>query len=60
LVILREGDLAYLQVRPLTGPRRDTTIGFEVEAPSAGFYRLFMEFQHHGRVRTAEFTVLAR
>ncbi|MDQ4011342.1 MAG: hypothetical protein M3228_11775 [Actinomycetota bacterium] len=60
LVILREGDLAYLQVRPITGPRRDTTIGFEVEAPSAGFYRLFMEFQHQGRVRTAEFTVLAR
>ena len=60
LVILREGDLAYLQVRPITGPRRDTTIGFEVEAPSAGYYRMFMEFQHHGQVRTAEFTVLAR
>jgi len=60
LVILREGDLAYLQVRPIEGPRRDTTIGFEVEAPSAGYYRMFMEFQHHGQVRTAEFTVLAR
>lgn len=60
LVILREGDLAYLQVRPITGPRRDTTIGFEVEAPTAGYYRMFVEFQHHGRVRTAEFTVLAR
>ena len=60
LVILREGDLAYLQVRPIEGPRRDTTIGFEVEAPSVGYYRMFMEFQHHGQVRTAEFTVLAR
>jgi hypothetical protein len=60
LVILREGDLAYLQVRPLEGPRRDTTIGFEVEARSVGYYRMFMEFQHHGQVRTAEFTVLAR
>ncbi|MGH3990740.1 MAG: hypothetical protein ACRDTZ_25995, partial [Pseudonocardiaceae bacterium] len=60
LVILREGDLAYLQVRPIEGPRRDTTIGFEVEAPTAGYYRMFVEFQHRGRVRTAEFTALAR
>jgi hypothetical protein len=60
LVILREGDLAYLHVRPMAGPRLDTTIGFEVEAPSAGFYRMFLEFQHHGQVRTAEFTALAR
>ncbi|MGH3870960.1 MAG: hypothetical protein ACRDSR_05500 [Pseudonocardiaceae bacterium] len=60
LVILREGDLAYLHVRPIAGPRRDTTIGFEVEAPTAGYYRMFVEFQHHGRVRTAEFTTLAR
>ncbi|MGH3798847.1 MAG: hypothetical protein ACRDTD_01715 [Pseudonocardiaceae bacterium] len=60
LVILREGDLAYLQVRPIAGPRRDTTIGFEIEAPTAGYYRMFVEFQHHGRVRTAEFTALAR
>jgi hypothetical protein len=60
LVILREGDLAYLHVRPIAGPRQDTTIGFEIEAPSAGYYRMFMEFQHHGQVRTAEFTVLAR
>jgi hypothetical protein len=60
LVILREGDLAYLQVHPVAGPRRDTTLGFDVEAPTAGYYRMFLEFQHHGRVRTAEFTVLAR
>jgi hypothetical protein len=60
LVILREGDLAYLRVRPIEGPRLDTTIGFEVEVPSAGFYRMFLQFQHHGRVRTVEFTVLAR
>ncbi len=60
LVILREGDLASLQVRPVAGPRRETTIGFEVEAPTAGYYRMFLEFQHHGQVRTAEFTVLAR
>jgi hypothetical protein len=60
LVILREGDLAYLQVRPVAGPRRETTIAFEAEAPTAGYYRMFLEFQHHGQVRIAEFTVQAR
>lgn len=60
LVILREGDLAYLQVRPVPGPHRETAIAFEAEAPTAGYYRMFLEFQHHGQVRTAEFTVQAR
>ncbi len=27
------------------------------EVPSAGGYRLFLDFQHSGVVRTAEFTV---
>jgi hypothetical protein len=60
LVILREGDLAYLQVRPVAGPSRETTITFDAEAPTAGYYRMFLEFQHHGQVRIAEFTVQAR
>jgi hypothetical protein len=28
--------------------------------PIAGYYRMFLEFQHHGLVRTVEFTGLAR
>lgn len=60
LVILREGDLAYLQVRPIAGPSRETAIAFEAEAPTAGYYRMFLEFQHRGQVRIAEFTVQAR
>jgi hypothetical protein len=27
--------------------------------PSAGAYRLYLDFQHGGKVRTAEFTALA-
>ncbi|WP_160051610.1 hypothetical protein [Nocardiopsis sp. FR26] len=62
LVALREGDLAYLHVHPgerpgdgaaEPGPR----IVFQAEAPSPGDYRLFLDFRHEGRVRTAEFTV---
>lgn len=60
VVILREGDLAYLHVHPVAGPRQDTAIDFDVDVPTAGYYRMFLEFQHHGQVRTVEFTALAR
>ncbi|MGH3747674.1 MAG: hypothetical protein ACRDT8_09770, partial [Micromonosporaceae bacterium] len=34
-------------------------ITFYAEVPSAGTYRLYLDFQHRGVVRTAEFTVVA-
>ncbi|WP_430331391.1 hypothetical protein [Rhodococcus sp. ACT016] len=62
LVALRTGDLAYLHVHPegepgdgVTAPGPDVT--FHAQAPSVGTYRLFLDFQHEGTVRTAEFTV---
>jgi hypothetical protein len=62
LVALREGDLAYLHVHPDGEPGDGVTpagpqIEFVAEVPSAGSYRLFLDFQHGGVVRTAEFTV---
>ena len=60
LVILREGDLAYLNVHPVDGPRQDTATDFDVEVPTVGYYRMFLEFQYHGQLRTVEFTALAR
>lgn len=60
LVILREGDLAYLQVHPVRGPRQNTAIEFDVDVPTIGYYRMFLEFQHHGQLRAVEFTALAR
>ncbi len=59
-VVLREGDLALLRARPVPGPRQDTSIAFDVDVPTAGFHRMFLEFQHRGQVRTVEFTALAR
>lgn len=56
LVALRGGDLAYLHVHPDDGPA-GPAIGFVAEVPSAGDYRLFLDFSHGGVVRTAEFTV---
>jgi hypothetical protein len=62
LVALREGDLAYLHVHPEGAPGDGRTpagpqIEFVAQVPSAGRYRLFLDFQHGGVVRTAEFTV---
>ncbi|WFR72008.1 hypothetical protein P9209_25995 [Prescottella defluvii] len=62
LVALRTGDLAYLHVHPEGEPGDGTTapgpnVTFHAQAPSAGTYRLFLDFQHEGTVHTAEFTV---
>jgi hypothetical protein len=62
LVALRAADLGYLHVHPLGRPGDGATsagpqVRFAVEVPTAGKYRLFLDFQHEGRVRTAEFTV---
>lgn len=62
LVALRAADLGYLHVHPDGQPGDGVTpagpgITFYVTAPSAGDYRLFLDFQHEGVVRTAEFTV---
>ena len=53
LVALREGDLAYLHVHP---EAHGETVSFMTEFPSEGRYRLYLQFKHDGRVRTAEFT----
>ncbi|MER7080055.1 hypothetical protein SAMN02982929_02046 [Saccharopolyspora kobensis] len=59
LVALRLGDLAYLHVHPeeATGPGPE--IGFHAAVPGPGTYRLFLDFKHAGKVRTAQFTVVA-
>jgi hypothetical protein len=64
LVVLRDGDLAYLHVHPAGEPGDGTTqpgpeITFFTTAPSVGAYRLFLDFQHGDTVRTAAFTVPA-
>jgi hypothetical protein len=64
LVALRDGDLAYLHVHPDGSPGDGRTaagpqITFYAEVPTAGSYRLYLDFQHSGTVRTAEFTAVA-
>jgi hypothetical protein len=51
LVALREGDLAYLHTHP-----EGDELAFETTYPSAGAYRLFVQFSYKGRRHTAAFT----
>lgn len=55
LVALREHDLAFLHTHPLSAGG-SAPVEFGVEYPSAGRYRLFLQFRHRGEVRTAAFT----
>jgi rRNA maturation protein Nop10 len=52
LVALREGDLAFLHVHPEEGDG----VRFEADLEAGTRYRLYLQFQHEGRVHTAEFT----
>ncbi len=56
LVALREGDLAFLHVHP-EDSATPGTIRFGAELPSAGRYRLFLQFKHNGAVRTVAHTL---
>ncbi|MGR6322263.1 hypothetical protein Q2K19_14310 [Micromonospora soli] len=56
LVALREGDLGYLHVHP--GPQAEPgSVTFWMTAPGPGRYRMFLDFQVGGVVRTAAFSL---
>lgn len=61
LVSLRSGDLAYLHNHPAetaeAGDSGGPEVRFGTTFPTAGTYRLYLDFQHAGTVHTAEFTV---
>lgn len=56
LVVLRQGDLAYLHVHPHEAEHPGAPIRFTTRYPSAGRYRLTLQFRHGGRVHTAALT----
>ena len=56
LVAIRAGDLGYLHVHPEEGAA-GPGVDFATAFPTPGTYRLFLDFQHRGTVRTAAFTV---
>ncbi len=56
LVVIRRGSLDYLHAHPEDGPP-GPEVAFTVEFDKPGVHRLFFDFKHEGRVRTAAFTV---
>lgn len=67
LVALREGDLAFLHVHPEEAHGGEAAdgheagaeeIAFEATFPTAGRYRLYLQFKQADMVRTVEFTVV--
>jgi hypothetical protein len=64
LVALREGDLAYLHVHahgdePEPGDVAGPEVIFTAQAPTAGRYLLYLDFQVDGKVHTAPFVLEA-
>lgn len=59
LVALRAGDLAYVHVHAEERVQPDGSTVFSAEVPSAGGYRLYLDYQHDGVVRTADFATTA-
>jgi len=64
LVALRDGDLAYLHVHPTAGHDdqaedhdHDNEVSFAATFPSAGRYRLFLQFKTEGEIRTVAYTM---
>ena len=64
LVALREGDLAYTAAAgtasPAAADRAGPAVAFTADVPSAGTYRLFLQFRVADVMHTAEFTVPTR
>jgi hypothetical protein len=56
LVALRQHDQAFLHTHPEGEAGGPGPISFQVGYPTAGRYRLFLQFKHRGEVRTAAFT----
>ena len=57
LVSLRDGDVGYLHVHPDEDSGPGPAIAFHTSFPTAGRYRLFLDFRHGDAVHTAAFTV---
>ncbi len=57
LVVLRQGDLAYVHVHP-EAQLADGKVKFWVTLPSSGTYRMFFDFQVGGQVHTAAWTAV--
>jgi hypothetical protein len=57
VVILSEDGQEYLHVHPLEQADKGPKVGFQTQFEKAGRYRIFLQFNHGGSIRTADFVV---
>lgn len=57
VVALREGDLGYAHVHPVTRTADGGRLEFQAHMPGPGRHRVFLQFRHDGRIRTVAHTL---
>jgi len=57
MVVISEDTKQYLHVHPQDQADKGPQIGFHTTFEQAGLYRVFLQFNHGGKIHTADFTV---
>jgi len=60
LVIISENTQNYLHAHPMDDDAHGPSVVFHTEFESAGVYRTFLQFNHAGKIHTADFVVVAK
>lgn len=57
MVIISEDTQDYLHVHPMDSETKGPDIIFHSSFDKPGFYRVFLQFNHEGKIQTADFTI---
>ncbi len=57
MVVISEDTRQYLHVHPQDQADKGPAVGFHTQFEQAGRYRVFLQFNHAGQIRTADFVV---
>lgn len=60
MVIISSDTKHYLHVHPMEDGTHGPSIMFHTEFHAAGFYRAFLQFNHGGKIHTADFVIEAK
>ncbi len=60
LVIIGEDTQHYLHAHPIEDNSHGASIMFHTEFESAGVYRAFLQFDHAGKIHTADFVFVVK
>ncbi|MDQ3071678.1 MAG: hypothetical protein M3Q97_00240 [Bacteroidota bacterium] len=57
MVVISADTDEYLHVHPLESSDKGPEVKFHSEFPKEGFYRVFLQVKHNGKLQTADFTI---